>query len=215
MEYNKIYNQIVERAKKRKIKGYTEKHHIIPRCMGGDNNIKNLVNLTAREHFLCHMLLCEIYPKNYKLKHALFLMAIGKQKVKEKNYVIGARVYERLREEYSQMLLGGKQSKETKEKKSIAMKGHPMFTPEWKNKISKANQGREIKWGDKIGEALKGRKMPWRNKTISQYTLDGKWVKDWGSITEIKKDPNYGFVGGCIRGVQKTAYGYIWKHKKK
>ena len=84
MDYQKIYNQIVEKAKNRMLEGYKEKHHIIPKCLGGNNDKDNLVELTAREHFLCHMLLCEIYPKEYKLKHALFLMAIGKQKVKEK-----------------------------------------------------------------------------------------------------------------------------------
>lgn len=214
MDYKRIYNQIIERAKNRKLEGYTEKHHVIPKCMGGNDNNVNLVKLTAREHFLCHMLLCEIYPKNHKLKHALFLMAIGKQKIKEKSYVIGARVYERLKKDYSQMLTGKKQSKETREKKSKSMKNHPMFTQEWKNKISKSNQGREIKWGDKIGKSLKGRKMPWRTKTISQYTLDNTWVRDWESVAEISKHPDYGYVGACVNGRQKTAYGYIWKHKK-
>jgi hypothetical protein len=123
MDYQKIYNQIIERAKNRMLEGYKEKHHIIPKCLGGDNSKNNLVELTAREHFLCHMLLCEIYPNKNKLKHALFLMAIGKQKFKEKTYVIGSRVYERLKIEYSQMLTGKKQSQETRDKKSKSMKG--------------------------------------------------------------------------------------------
>ena len=54
MNYEKIYNQIIERAKNRVLEGYGEKHHIIPKCMGGKNNLDNLVNLTAREHFLSH-----------------------------------------------------------------------------------------------------------------------------------------------------------------
>ena len=78
MDYQKIYNQIIERAKNRILECYKEKHHIVPKCLGGDNNENNLVELTAREHFLCHMLLCEIYPNENKLKHVLFLMAIGK-----------------------------------------------------------------------------------------------------------------------------------------
>ena len=67
MEYKKIYNQIVERAKNREIEGYTEEHHIIPKCMGGGDEKENLVKLTAKEHFLCHKLLCEIYPNNRDL----------------------------------------------------------------------------------------------------------------------------------------------------
>lgn len=213
MDYQKIYTQIVNRAKSRMIEGYKEKHHIVPKCLGGNDDKNNLVELTAREHFLCHMLLCEIYPQENKLKHALFLMAIGKKKTKEKTYVIGSRVYERLKFEYSQMLTGKKQSKETRDKKSKSMKGK-IVSEITKQKISETNLGREITWGSKIGKSLKGRKMPWRTKIVSQYTLDGKWVKDWESLTDIKNHPDYGFVGGCIRGVQKTAYGYIWKLKE-
>jgi len=56
MNYQKIYDQIIERAKNRKLEGYKEKHHIIPKCLGGPDNKENLVELTAREHFLCHLL---------------------------------------------------------------------------------------------------------------------------------------------------------------
>lgn len=224
MDYKKIYNQIIERAKNREIEGYTEKHHIIPKCIGGSDINVNIVKLTAREHFLCHMLLCEIYPKNHKLKHALFLMAIGKQKIKEKTYIIGSRVYERLRKEYSKMLTGMKQSDETKLKKSITMK------KVWANKtpeemsiiVDKRTKTRMDNGGfkiseetkDKIRKATLGRKMPWRTKTISQYTLDNTWIRDWESVAEISKHPDYGYVGACVNGRQKTAYGYIWKHKK-
>ena len=33
---------------------YYENHHILPKSLGGDNSKDNLVNLTAREHFICH-----------------------------------------------------------------------------------------------------------------------------------------------------------------
>ena len=52
---------------------YKEKHHVIPKCLGGLNEKSNLIELTAREHFLCHCLLCEIDPENEKLKYALYL----------------------------------------------------------------------------------------------------------------------------------------------
>jgi hypothetical protein len=62
MNYQKIYNLIVERAKNRSaIDGYIEKHHIIPRSLGGTNEKYNLVVLTAREHLISHLLLAKIY----------------------------------------------------------------------------------------------------------------------------------------------------------
>jgi len=83
MNYEKIYNQIIERAKsENRIKGngiYYERHHIIPQCMGGTNTDDNLVLLTAREHFLCHRLLVRIYNNN-KLIYAFWLMCNIKNK---------------------------------------------------------------------------------------------------------------------------------------
>ena len=223
MDYNKIYSKIVERGKNRIIEGYTERHHIIPRCMGGDNQPDNLVELTAREHFLCHMLLCEIYPKNYKLLHALFLMSIGKQKVKAQQYVIGSRTYERLRLEYSNMLTGRPQSEETKLKKSISMKQawasksteemSKIGDKRWETRIQNGTNIVTEQQKENISKALMGRKMPWRTKPVSQLTIDGDWVKDWESVAQIERQLGSG-PGECVRGKQKTSRGYVWKHKK-
>jgi hypothetical protein len=84
MNYKKIYDQICERANKEsRVKGvsnYYESHHIVPICLGGSGSVKewatheNIVLLTAREHFLCHWLLHEMYPDNHKLAIAFNLM---------------------------------------------------------------------------------------------------------------------------------------------
>ena len=47
MNYEKIYNQIILRAKSRELNCYVERHHVIPKCMGGTNDKDNLVKLTA------------------------------------------------------------------------------------------------------------------------------------------------------------------------
>ena len=59
---------IIDRAKSRTLLAneYYEKHHIIPKSLGGTNEKENLVSLTAREHFICHLLLLKITEgKNY------------------------------------------------------------------------------------------------------------------------------------------------------
>ena len=228
MDYTRIYNQIVERAQTRKLKGYIEKHHIIPKCIKGLNIKENIVELTAREHFLCHMLLCEIYLQEYKLKHALFLMAIGKQKVKEKTYVIGSRVYERLKEEYSTMLTGKKQSQETKNKKSKSMLsvwdgktkeemseiGQKIWSTRRKNGTDKI----QPEHAEKISQSLKGRKITWdrkRNKTIVQYDSDGNIIKEYESQNQASRETNISQsdISSCCNGKQKTAGGFTWKFK--
>ena len=56
-KYSNWYFNIIKQAQTRTISGYTEKHHIIPKSLGGNNTKDNLVALTAREHFVCHLLL--------------------------------------------------------------------------------------------------------------------------------------------------------------
>jgi len=76
MDYKTIYDKLCFRGQNRKVckDKYYEIHHIVPRCMGGANVPENLTTLTAREHFICHKLLCKIYPDNYKLKWAVVMM---------------------------------------------------------------------------------------------------------------------------------------------
>lgn len=105
MDYQKIYNQIIEKAKNRELEGYFEKHHIIPKCMGGSDEDGNLVKLTAREHFLCHILLCEIYSNDIRLLHAAFMMSnIKKRKKFQNSTFISSRLYEDIKIKRSKLL---------------------------------------------------------------------------------------------------------------
>lgn len=49
---------------------YKERHHIIPKCMGGGDKEENLIDLYAKEHFIAHKLLAEENPGNYKVFRA-------------------------------------------------------------------------------------------------------------------------------------------------
>lgn len=67
MNYKRIYDNLIDSAKNRLLEGYVEKHHIVPKCLGGDNSTNNLVILTPEEHFLAHVLLVKIYPQEPNL----------------------------------------------------------------------------------------------------------------------------------------------------
>lgn len=89
MNYQKIYHQIIERAKPRvpNNKCY-EQHHIIPKCLGGTDEKENIVSLTPEEHYVCHQLLVKMYPNNRKILFAANMMctANGGQKRNNKLY---------------------------------------------------------------------------------------------------------------------------------
>lgn len=81
--YNNICQQALLRSttrKEAKLKlGYTEGHHIIPKCITPN---KNIVYLTMREHFLVHWLLSKMFTGSikYKLLYALNSMARGEHR---------------------------------------------------------------------------------------------------------------------------------------
>ena len=110
-KYSKWYNNLIRKAQLRgSIQGYKETHHIIPRSFGGDNVKSNVVQLTAREHYIAHALLWKMkFEGIYGSKMAFaFNTFINKMTTKERGvnhtYTISSRMYETFRKHYSQML---------------------------------------------------------------------------------------------------------------
>lgn len=96
MDYKRHYNLLIERAKQRSCESYTERHHIVPRCLGGSNKLDNLVNLYPEEHYIAHQLLVKIHPNNKKLLHAAIMMIPATKDQKRNN-----KLYSWLKKKYS------------------------------------------------------------------------------------------------------------------
>lgn len=119
MNYQRIYNDIVESAKNRSnAEGYYEKHHIVPKCMGGTNQKDNIVLLTAKEHFICHKLLVRIFPDVRGNWYALIAMGRLSQ--------FKSKIFESERKKAAQMRVGFKYSDESRSKMSISAKKRGM-----------------------------------------------------------------------------------------
>jgi len=102
-KYSKLYYKITSNAKQRITEGYTELHHIIPQSMGGSNDKENLVELTAREHFICHWLLIKMTDGEDRSKMLYALKGMKAENKYQQRYQtkITARVYETYRIEHS------------------------------------------------------------------------------------------------------------------
>jgi len=171
MNYKKIYESIVNRAKNRKLNSYKEKHHIIPKCIGGSDDETNLVELTAKEHFICHLLLCEIYPNENTLKSARWAMTCFKSKNHSRKYIVSSSQYDRIKNEMTFLKKGVKRSDEVKEKISNSHKGK-IISEETKKKISDKMKGRVQSEEHKLNQSLsKKGQVPWnKGKNISEET---------------------------------------------
>lgn len=151
MDYKRIYNQIVERAKNRELEGYKERHHIVPKCLGGSNDKENIVKLTAKEHFICHRLLVLIYPDEHKLKYALWCMC-KQHSSKQQRYKVTARIFASLREDAREVLRKRVITEEWKRKNSEAHKKLAL-SPNYVNKGNK--QPRTKEWREKVSAIMK------------------------------------------------------------
>jgi hypothetical protein len=185
-KYTNTYYKIIAKAQDRVNQQYVEKHHIIPKSLGGPNTVENLVSLTFKEHFICHLLLTKMTTGNNKRKmiSAFWAMSHLKNKHQERSISkVNCRLYEKLKEDYKKQRKSYKHSEETKKKISNSNKGkklsiehkkiiseHRVGVPtrlkgffmseETKLKISRARKGKS--WGYNHSEETKNKMSEWQ-----------------------------------------------------
>jgi hypothetical protein len=146
------YNKIVSYFKNSFVEGFVEKHHIVPKCIGGTDEPNNIVVLPARAHFICHYLLHKAYLENRQLAHAFAMMLVNNPHQGRNT----SKLYEK-----------------AKMARSIALKGVPR--PEWvKEKLRKPKSRKENYKRPKsnshkqnISNSLKGKKHTWQHKVFT------------------------------------------------
>ena len=119
MNYLRVYCNLIRKAEKRSIpKGYVEKHHTFPKSIFGKNN--RIVYLTAKEHFVAHLLLEKSFNKRYGKNHIKTKKALHAVIYMGQKY-INSRLYSRARERFSKQMsgLGAPRSKLTEEEVKV------------------------------------------------------------------------------------------------
>jgi hypothetical protein len=193
-KYSKLYYKITSNAKQRIIEGYTELHHIIPQSMGGNNDKENLVELTAREHFICHWLLVKMTEGDDRSKMLYALKGMKAENKHQQRYhtKITARVYETYRIEHSI-----NHSKVMKAKNLVPWnKGGVEITDEHRENLQNAARNRKI---DPIKQAegqqkriakVTGRKDSDEAKLKKSIALKGKLKGPMSEEQKIKISEN-------------------------
>lgn len=151
MNYQKHYDALIHRAKWRVLDGYAERHHIVPKCMGGGDEAENLVLLTAEEHYVAHQLLVKIFPGERKIVYAAWAMTHGKWRSNKK--------YGWLKRKRADAQRGTTHTPEARKKISEKAKGR-VLTPERKELFLAGRRGKKNteEHNRKVSEALRGKK---------------------------------------------------------
>jgi len=143
-KYTTWYNSIIANARFRQTPEiYTEKHHIVPKSLGGCNHPDNIVVLTAREHFVCHWLLTKMVPVEDKQKMIYAWWAMANQKRPDQiRYKITGRKYQIVKEHAIKNHKSYRHNKDARNKLSKARKGLK-FSEEWKTAMSEGAKKRD------------------------------------------------------------------------
>jgi len=100
MDHKRIYDDLIDKRSVITPEGYVERHHIKLRSLGGSDEPENLVYLTAREHYIAHLLLAKFQPCK-QTAYALWMMQCGSKYTQRPN-IRGSRMYEWARKQFSE-----------------------------------------------------------------------------------------------------------------
>jgi hypothetical protein len=174
-KYKSWHDSIIAKAKVRNKKAIYEKHHIMPKCLGGNNEKSNIVKLTPKEHYIVHMLLCKFTFGYAKHKMLFAFNAMSSLIRKNRTYKLNSRIAEVLKLDFRKLLIGRKFKKETLLKMSKIRKGRKL-SEEHKKKIGLAGLGRKFS-SESIAKRvskLKGKKRSQEFKNLISQKNKGK-----------------------------------------
>lgn len=165
-KYTKWYFDIISSARSRTMSGYTEQHHVIPKSLGGNNKKENLVNLTGREHFICHWLLTKMVSdtkQKYQMWNAFSCM-LYRENPSQDRYKVNSKTFECIKKAGS-TIKSKMWSGEGNPMYGLRGKDHPAYGKEWtaehreNSSISHKGHIRSIESRQKQSEKTKGRKQ--------------------------------------------------------
>lgn len=171
------YLRLIEYAKANPAQGRVERHHIVPRSMGGSNHKDNLIALSLRMHFIAHWLLWKAY-RNAKMANAFWTMACCN------GNKLNSKTYAQVRDVSARQIAESKRGKTTSDKQkaviSAIMRGR-IVSPETRRKISEATKGKKRSDDVKLAmsRARMGRKHSPETKIKMSLAKKGKKPNNW------------------------------------
>ena len=174
---------------------YSEKHHILPRSLGGDNSKNNIVNIPARVHFICHKLLVKMLIDSKHRKcmiHALNMLAKANNG-NQSRYKITSSEYQQIKELLSNSMKGENNPNYGKP----AHNRGKTHTPETRQKLSEANKN----WNTKNPGKRKGKVVSEETKERMRHPKSEAGRENIRSAAKNKEKFKCTYCGIlCIKG---------------
>lgn len=169
-KYSRWYNSIVLRYKNSPpLKG--EKHHIIPRFMGGDDSPDNLVLLPFRAHYVCHLLLTKMVQTPALLRSAWY--AWHRMTFSVNGEGVNSRKFEQFRESFIKALTDSHPSK--KDPETWAEKCRAQALKAWSGNEERrraTSTHKKMMWADPEYARKQAEKLRARSKIAAEKSAE-------------------------------------------
>lgn len=227
MTYKEFINDILKsRGRFNCGNKYHERHHILPKCLNGTDDQKNLIDLYAKEHFIAHKLLAQENPNEIKLIQAYNIMAFTHNKNQKERYDLTPEEYEEARIAMSQAMkekykdptkhpcYGTHLSEERKKIISKVNKGNKYcvgreLSQETKDKIGNANRNPSKETRAKMSNSQKARHLESGNNPRAKKVIRLSDLKIYDCAKDCAEDNNINY--STFKGwVQKSKNGFMY-----
>lgn len=225
-KYTKCYFKIIHNAislGRSKKEDYFENHHIIPKCdpFNGSNDKDNLVLLTPKEHYICHLLLVKMCEgqKKYKMSWALHKIAYGSSNLRQ-NY--SSKSYSLVRKIHSDNIKNNHPSKT--DPKGFSEKMRISALKQWENEDRRKSVS--AKRSEYIRENLDAVTAQARIAAVlggaamkTKWSEDKEWAdkqrKNLSIRTSGSNNPMYGkkIVGEHLKKLSEATSNKRWLNK--
>ena len=151
LQLNRYY-KFIDRLRNQVVDGYCEKHHILPRSLGGSDDPSNIICLTVRQHYIAHWMLWKAYGG------AMAVAFDYMSGIKRYGSRLPSRTVEALKADVSKRISERPVSEETRKKQSQAKLGKKL-TPEHIEKVRQTRIGMKLsdQWKANVSAAKRGR----------------------------------------------------------
>lgn len=195
MNYLKIYKDICNRGQSERMLSYSEIHHIIPKCLGGNNDKNNLTTLSAKEHYIAHLLLTKIHPNSSNIQHAFGMMEASR---KDQFRQYTSNQYDKMRKAHSDAMKinNPMHMKETRDKMSKTRKlkfskgelPNPMDSAEARKKVSDSmRKNNPMTRFPEKNHTVKRTVVYYEDGSIKEFAMKKQFMNTLDGLTHMQK----------------------------